>query len=204
MLSPALDLRLNRKQYETVQPISLVISARRESQSKSDFPRKLNISHNRLEILPTDFLVSLANIVELDVSDNRLKLISPGLSHLPALKVLDARGNSLQELPKDIAQCPSIEEINLGDNQFDQFPPEFLDMPHLKQLYLGSNKIAKLPAEIKKMSGWVVMQNSMYIYHSMIACMVIGNYVIVLVLAWCRTSVICGIFLKLLQSDAGS
>ena len=151
MLSPVLDLRLSRKNYESIDPVSAMISSRRESQSNGTFPRKLDISHNRLGSLPSSFYTFLSSVVELDVSDNRLKSITIGLSKLPNLKVLDARDNALSGVPEDFGQCASLEELNLGGNQLCDFPREVIDVPNLKELKLGDNKIAKIPMEIRKM-----------------------------------------------------
>lgn len=145
------EVRVSGKQLESVETVSSLLTAREHEQAEP--PRKLNISRNRLETLPSNFISQLKGIVELDVSDNRLKVIAAGLSHLDALRVIDARGNSLAKLPEDLGGCTALEEVNFGENLLELFPQELLVLPALKRVYLGSNRISKLPREIEKMTG---------------------------------------------------
>ena len=144
------ELRLNSRQLESIGHVASILSSKRETQP--NYPRKVVLSGNRLERLPSELLALLTDIEELDISDNRLKCIGSGISQLQSLKILDARSNLLVKLPEDIVQCSSLEELNLGDNAFEDFPHELLAMSWMKKLFLGSNRISQLPAEIKKMT----------------------------------------------------
>eukprot|EP00117_Sycon_ciliatum_P008130 scpid66676/ scgid10968/ Leucine-rich repeat-containing protein 58 len=157
LFPPGMDLRASGKQYESTETISALVASKQQTLNKVDYPRKLNISRNLLQTISSDFFSALTGIVELDISDNRLKLIEPGLAQLPHLTTIDLRGNSLHTLPDDFPQCSSLEEVNLGENALEAFPIALFSMPNLKKVYLASNKITKLPSEIKKMTSLEVL-----------------------------------------------
>lgn len=90
--------------------------------------RRLNASHNRLELLPKDLGFS-SHLKVLDLSENLLKVISDKIYDLASLEVINLAGNQIQTLP-----------VQFG-----------VKMINLVELYMERNWIGELP---KKLSGW--------------------------------------------------
>ncbi|NXI55910.1 LRC32 protein, partial [Chloroceryle aenea] len=134
----------------------------------------LDLSNNRLELLPFPFFHSLGSLHSLSLARNCLQDVAgeslagstePG-SRSPALSVrsLDLQDNALRALPPwFFTSLPQLEEIDLGSNSLQpcesqgngqggdsHLPPPggtctpFYNVPGLKHLNLGKNNIARL------------------------------------------------------------
>jgi len=112
----------------------------------------LHLDHNQMPSIPSDVGL-FCNLINLDVSNNRLKSIANELCMLPQLRTLVARNNFLTSgsIPKDFGMMPSLAVLNLSGNHFTEVPMQFTELHELRCLYLGANRITSIPSEIKNL-----------------------------------------------------
>ncbi|XP_033122772.1 leucine-rich repeat-containing protein 58-like [Anneissia japonica] len=110
----------------------------------------LNISRNLLTTLPYN-LVQFSGLVEIDISNNNVAIISEEIAQLRNLKTFTAKNNVIHQasLPKNFGECPALEVLNLSGNSFVDFPLQVTELTNLKALYIGSNFITEIPREIE-------------------------------------------------------
>ena len=84
-------------------------------------PRVLKLRGFRIEEFPKEIL-QMANLEELDLSDNLLKEIPVEIEQLKKLKTLDLSGNQLKKLPYSIANLPHLQELDLTSNEIEEEP----------------------------------------------------------------------------------
>ncbi|KAF3698684.1 Leucine-rich alpha-2-glycoprotein [Channa argus] len=82
--------------------------------------QRVYLSHNRLEVLPREFLTSQASLIEVDLSWNLLRELPEGfLQDSDRLEKLDLQGNQLQFLPSSVVKKPSLQRLQLDGNRWD-------------------------------------------------------------------------------------
>ncbi|XP_072023460.1 uncharacterized protein [Amphiura filiformis] len=110
----------------------------------------LKLQRNYLGTLPDDLFESMS-LYNLDLSDNFLTLLTPGLfDSLASLQLLNLSFNLLAELHEDtfISQH-SLVVLNLQSNQLTQLPPNIFKSLHaLRMVLLGNNFLTTLPVKL--------------------------------------------------------
>uniref|UniRef100_A0A3P9HM71 LRRCT domain-containing protein n=1 Tax=Oryzias latipes TaxID=8090 RepID=A0A3P9HM71_ORYLA len=82
--------------------------------------QKVFLDHNRLTVLPRNFLASQPNLTEVDLSKNLLQQLPEGfLQESNSLQRLYLHGNQLHSLPGDVLQLPHLQRLELDGNQWD-------------------------------------------------------------------------------------
>ncbi|GLG93927.1 Chaoptin [Gryllus bimaculatus] len=108
--------------------------------------------------VPADAFRPLANLVELDLSNNRLRSMPEyallALRRLRKdvhmrLEEVDMGFNQLPEVPSHaFKDLPALERLLLDDNQISRVGWQaFMNLPHLYELRLRGNKLTELPTE---------------------------------------------------------
>ena len=85
----------------------------------------INLSHNRLTFLPTDFPRTAAK----------------------ALKYVDLSYNQLTSVPSALMECKELQELNLSHNRLSVLPENY-KLKRLKKLFLSFNELVSLPEDI--------------------------------------------------------
>lgn len=101
-------------------------------------------------ILPQETFTSFPNLLELDISRNRLKVLPPEISQLKGLKRLLADRNKMVTLPKEIGDLESLEELVLNRNELTELPMEIGNLKSLRRIDLWSNNIQNLPHTMRE------------------------------------------------------
>jgi len=110
----------------------------------------LNISHNRLTDLPTEFKGGNSDswncpkLKFLDVSHNELQSIPTALWKLSNLKQLIAHHNCVDKIPNTVPMT-SLETINFSHNKLTDIPIFFT---LIKSVTVSDNELTSLPEEI--------------------------------------------------------
>jgi leucine-rich repeat protein SHOC2 len=94
-------------------------------------------------------LAKLTNVKRLNVSNNNLTSLF-GNIHLMrfALLDLDISNNKIKQLPVGVRQLIKLQSLNAHYNQFTEFPNDVLELKQLKKLSLHHNKIRTIPEGI--------------------------------------------------------
>lgn len=96
--------------------ISLVVMSSKEASTL----QKVYLNHNRLEMLPREFLASQASLEELDLSENLLQELPEGFLHdSNRIEKLYLQGNQLQLLPSSVLQKAGLQRLDLDGNPWD-------------------------------------------------------------------------------------
>ncbi|MEL1245304.1 leucine-rich repeat domain-containing protein [Flavobacterium sp. DGU11] len=136
----------------------------------------LSIRNNK-SLLPEalDMIKGYKYLVELDLSDNNLDTVPPGLDTLADLKrvifrhnnftgmegftnlaqiqQLDLTDNFITAIPTEIAKMESLEVLDLTSNKITELPIELLQLKNLRVLNLSNNPLKKLPEWIGQLTG---------------------------------------------------
>jgi Leucine rich repeat len=99
----------------------------------------------------TDALRDPAHCYELDLANQNLTTLPPGMLRLTRAEQLDLRGNpalNWAESLRLISEMPSVVKLNLMDNDMVHLPAEVGLLANLQYLYLDNNRLESLPPEI--------------------------------------------------------
>ncbi|KOB75746.1 putative adenylate cyclase [Operophtera brumata] len=107
--------------------------------------RTLRAPHNQLETLTTT--VPPINLMEIDVSHNRLTALPQWLSGCSDLTTLHASNNQLSSLPEHLfcSELSSLSSLHLAHNKISSIPSMPRLRAPLKELLLHDNCIQSLP-----------------------------------------------------------
>ncbi|KAL4491946.1 hypothetical protein ABPG72_008367 [Tetrahymena utriculariae] len=100
----------------------------------------------------SDKLFSLPNLVELNLSKNKLTSIHL-IVNLPELQRLDISYNNIVELPEDIEKCQKLQLMNVQNNYINFFPHNFTKLVNLKRILISGNQFEKDAEDALKSNG---------------------------------------------------
>ncbi|CAK5044871.1 unnamed protein product [Meloidogyne enterolobii] len=109
--------------------------------------RTIDLTSNKLKLLSP----SIGNFVmlrQLHLSENRLIELPDELGCLRKLEVLNVSGNYLEKLPESLAGCSSLSNISVSNNRLKEFPIVLTCLIKLELLDISGNTITGLPNEI--------------------------------------------------------
>lgn len=90
-------------------------------------------------------------ILELDVSHNRLETLPTDINQLHDLVHLDCSNNILENIP--VITFKHLEQLKFSNNQLAKFPDQITDLSTLKSLDLSYNYLTELPDTIAKLTA---------------------------------------------------
>ncbi|KAM3721655.1 Leucine-rich repeat serine/threonine-protein kinase [Dirofilaria immitis] len=156
------EYRVNKKNIDLGQ-----VSVNRNQLSSAVYPTTpcmLNWHNASLEIISNDWLVaaslqmnqrlrtsrmSLAALTRIDLSKNKMKILSGQLLQLPSLRSLNAANNEITEIeiPSDGFLAPLLESLLLEFNNLSALPDELFTsrLPMLNFVDVSHNKLCSLP-----------------------------------------------------------
>lgn len=105
---------------------------------------EIDLSDNKLKIIPTCF-VELKFLESLNLSRNFISFIPNRFCTLRTLKNLWLQNNELEHLPLAFAQLRTLEDINLSHNNLTEIPFNFGEVAYLENLDLRNNRLTKIP-----------------------------------------------------------
>ncbi|KAF8140081.1 hypothetical protein EV363DRAFT_326100 [Boletus edulis] len=98
----------------------------------------LDISANFLAALPPA-LASCANLEELNIASNPLRVLPVFLSHLVALRVLIADATGIGTLPDSLSALDRLHTLSIRRNKMHALPSWLCLLPLMQELYLDGN-----------------------------------------------------------------
>jgi Leucine-rich repeat (LRR) protein len=111
------------------------------------FPSNFSICHrlvlhsNRITGFPNSIFHSdmLTNLLELNLSRNKLKSIPIEIGLLINLQELYLDSNSIDRLPQSLGSCQSLEILDVSYNNLKTLPVEILELKKLRRIFVGFN-----------------------------------------------------------------
>ncbi len=110
----------------------------------------LYLDSNSLESLPSE-IGSIASLVTLHASANRLGTIPAAIGNLKGLQHLDLSNNLIDSLPVSVSGLVSLVDLWLQNNALTVLPESLGNLGQLRMLNLETNKIASLPLSITRL-----------------------------------------------------
>lgn len=105
----------------------------------------LDMSHNKIISLPSEFFSTLTKLTTLKLHNNRLLRIPKEIGSLSALQNLMLQENQLIKVGKQIAQCTNLEVLHLEFNNLTKLPAAMRSMSKLHCLMLHHNRFKIIP-----------------------------------------------------------
>lgn len=115
----------------------------------------LDLSNQRISLDNIDWSV-FSNLEYLSLKNDNLTVIPEGLSKLSKLKTLDLSGNNFKVLPKTLKSLSKLQVLYLNDEkQFDleKSMDVLSNLSSLKELHLENDKLQSLPKQFDKMKS---------------------------------------------------
>ncbi len=127
---------------------------------------ELNLSDNNLDTVPPGLdtladlkrvifrhnnftgmegFTNLAQVQQLDLTDNFITAIPAGISNMVSLEVLNLSGNKITGLPAELLQLKNLKVLNLSNNPLKQLPEWIGQFEHLEELDLTQTQLECLP-----------------------------------------------------------
>ena len=105
--------------------------------------RTLNLSRNSLEDLrDPDLFKESDDLNTLDLSHNRLKVVPEGIIKAKSLLVLNLSHNNLESIPSSLLMtCTDLLTLDASYNDLDALPPQLRRLQNLQNLNLSHNPL---------------------------------------------------------------
>lgn len=133
----------------------------------SDLPREvlkyrptlttLYMGSNNIRELPSS-IYTFESLSELDLSENDIIFLSPGISRLLNLTVLNLSKNSLSSIPSEIQDCQDLVTLNLSSNPLGSLCDGLMELRQLRNLLVNDCSLEDLPPNIGKLSKLEVLE----------------------------------------------
>lgn len=108
----------------------------------------------KFENIP-ESIFNLKNILELDLSDNYIKTISPSIVKLSSLRVLSIAYNKFTDFPINICECKNLEDLDISWNKIYCLPKEMCKLQNLKYFRYENGKLKKIPDRLYDLQNYL-------------------------------------------------
>lgn len=109
-----------------------------------DVLRNLDLSKNKLPVL-SDEISKLKHLKQLNIDTNHVEALPESLSNLKKLEILNACRNTITKLPDSFVNLTNLKQIYLRKNKIRHFPPQLLGLKNLEVVDLSANKMTVVP-----------------------------------------------------------
>ncbi|KAL8089017.1 plant intracellular Ras-group-related LRR protein 5-like [Apium graveolens] len=111
---------------------------------------------DNIEWLPVS-LGKLTQVVELNLSNNKLMVLPTSISGLTALRKLDVHANQLMNLPDSFGELSNLSDLDLHANKLKTLPISFGNLKNLVSFDLSSNHFSTLPDIIGNLTSLEIL-----------------------------------------------
>lgn len=108
----------------------------------------INLSHNHLNLLPSDFGLGLDELRYIDVSHNSLSVLPDSVLSCHRLQVLILSHNKLQRLPDGLGKLTDLRKMFTSFNLLHELPDTIGECRRLEKIRVVSNYIRNMPLSI--------------------------------------------------------
>ena len=97
--------------------------------------------------------LNLINLINIDLSDNKLLKISKNFRLFKNLKSLKLVNNQISFIPSFIGELNQLEVFSISKNLISIIPTSIQDLSKLKSFYFSNNKIDNIPIEFGQLNS---------------------------------------------------
>jgi internalin A len=108
----------------------------------------LDLTNLGLVTVPQE-VFRLRNLSELDLHDNKIRVLSPAIADLSDLMELNLDSNQLVTLPPEIGQLSHLLTLKVESNELKALPEEVGQLTQLRTLFVDGNQLTGLPRQIR-------------------------------------------------------
>lgn len=112
---------------------------------------ELDLSEQRLTVISSE-MGKLVNLSELNLSSNQLSNLPIEIGNLNKLYSLDINFNQFTQLPTAIFNLRELESLQACGNRLTQLPRDIRNLTHLRYLHICSNKLTTVAAQLQNLS----------------------------------------------------
>eukprot|EP00562_Extubocellulus_spinifer_P012195 CAMPEP_0178542512 /NCGR_PEP_ID=MMETSP0697-20121206/2100_1 /TAXON_ID=265572 /ORGANISM="Extubocellulus spinifer, Strain CCMP396" /LENGTH=337 /DNA_ID=CAMNT_0020174921 /DNA_START=65 /DNA_END=1079 /DNA_ORIENTATION=- len=114
----------------------------------SEMGRLILLIRNNLHAIPSE-MGRLILLRDLNLSFNRLQVVSGSIASCIRLKSLDLSNNEIARIPPELAACSMLETLDVSNNRLDYCPEELSGLPALYELNLSGNiTLTEIPSSL--------------------------------------------------------
>ncbi|XP_060759924.1 LOW QUALITY PROTEIN: leucine-rich repeat-containing protein 69 [Neoarius graeffei] len=113
--------------------------------------KKLHLFRDQISRLHPEVLEGLSNLIVLNLSHNKIKIIPKAIKSLSSLERFSIADNQLEEIPAELGLVSKLTEMNVARNKLSEIPQELCKLTRLRKLSLARNSLRELPEGIL---GW--------------------------------------------------
>ena len=121
---------------------------------------ELLVARNQLTTLTTDFMFTLGNIQQLDLTDNQLVHLPPELAQLAHLQSLHVACNQLIALPDELGQLTRLRSLDCRNNCLTELPSALGQLCKLEHLDVSGNRLKSLPNTLGQLDHCLLTLNA--------------------------------------------
>ncbi|XP_032752998.1 leucine-rich repeat-containing protein 40 isoform X1 [Rattus rattus] len=122
--------------------------------TKNTVVTSINFSKNQLCEIPQRIAELKEMVLDVNLSFNKLSLVSHELCLLQKLAFLDLRNNFLSSLPEEMSSLTKLQTINLSFNRFKVFPAVLYHISTLETILISNNQVGSVdPLKMKLMEN---------------------------------------------------
>ena len=145
-----------------------------EIEQIGQFLRNLDLSNNKIQILPQTLFLKMNTLKNLNLSNNRIgkmihfkinfncqdcnfilipqEILPNEISSLVKLETLNLSENFLQKIPNSFSHLKNLKQINLSKNNLIEIPKELNQIKQLDHLDLSCNRITSIEDSVENLN----------------------------------------------------
>lgn len=112
----------------------------------------VSLAQNNLQSLPNGFIEYISKLVDLDLSNSRLRTLPKSLNMLKSLVSLNLNSNQFSTLPNVICELYNLEKLWASGNKIKYVPCNLGNLSKLETLSLNVNQLKDLPNSYAKLN----------------------------------------------------
>jgi hypothetical protein len=122
---------------------------------------RLALAYDNLDAVPW-WVYKMPQLIELNLSNNNIKTISPEIGNLYNLEVLNLTSNLLKEIPEEVGSLSKLQKLQLDFNKIKVLPESIGKLTKLRWLCLEANYITSLPASLSGLESlmWLSIEKT--------------------------------------------
>ena len=131
----------------------------------------LNLAHNQIFEIPEFLSVTCPNLTILNLSHNKIKIVSTLIGDLKKLEILNLSFNRIEILPVTFGNLVKLNHLDLSWNKLvdEALHENFFHLRTLERLYLSDNFLGKLGPEFGKLTMLKILAvRSVYNFRSIL------------------------------------